>query len=35
MTDATAGPDRAHEWAEVGTPLRERPVHAMSWEYDL
>jgi len=35
LAPATAAPERAHEWAEVGVPLRARPVHVISWEYDL
>jgi len=35
LTSAMSVPEREHEWAEVGTPLRARPVHVISWEYDL
>ena len=35
LAPATAAPEREHEWAEVGAPLRARPVHVISWEYDL
>jgi hypothetical protein len=35
LTPAMAAPAREHEWAAVGAPLRTRPVHLISWEYDL
>ncbi len=35
LTPVVGASEREHEWAEVGAPLRARPVHVISWEYDL
>jgi len=38
LTPATAAQEREqreHEWAEAGASLHARPVHVISWEYDL